>query len=84
MIKYVRVKTQREYNYLMKELELQGYCWNDGVSPTSKNYFYCNGSDTVIFLNSSKRITYGSTSNIRIGDREISFAKKKSTNIDKY
>jgi len=84
MRKYIRVRTQGEYNSLMKELELQGYCWNGGNSPTSKNYFYCNGSDTVIYLKPSKRITYGLTSNIRIGDREISFAKKKSTNIDKY
>ena len=83
MRKYVRVRTQREYNSLMKELELQGYCWNGGNSPTSKNYFDFNGFDTVIFLKSSKRITYGSTSNIRFGDKEISFAKK-STNIDKY
>ena len=84
MRKYIRVRTQGEYNSLMKELELQGYYWDSGVSPTSKNYFYCNGSDTVIYLKSSKGITYGSISNVRIGDREISFAKKKSTNIDKY
>lgn len=83
MRKYVIVKTQREYNSLMKELELQGYCWDSGNSPTSKNYFSFNGSDTVIFLKSSKRITYGTTNSIRFGDREISFAKK-STNIDKY
>jgi hypothetical protein len=84
MRKYVRARTQREYKSLMEELELQGYCWNGGDSPTLKNYFYYHGSDTIIYLNSSKRITYGSISNIRSGDIEISFEKKKSTNIDKY
>lgn len=52
-------RTQEDYNYLMVELEKQGFIWDSGHNPTHFKYWSEDKEDTCI-ATSGKKITYGS------------------------
>ena len=52
-------RTQEDYNYLMGELEKQGFIWDSGHNPTHFKYWSEDKEDTCIEI-SGKKITYGS------------------------
>ena len=52
-------RTQDDYNYLMVELEKQGFIWDSGHNPTHFKYWSEDKEDTCIAI-SGKKITFGS------------------------
>ncbi|EPA8116156.1 DUF1642 domain-containing protein [Enterococcus faecalis] len=59
MTKYYHVKTQEDYNDLMKVLEEKGYQWSFGIKPTRSNVWVDYEEKTVIFVSGSKKLAYG-------------------------
>lgn len=52
-----RIKTLKEYNWLMQELDEAGCVWIDGEFPTEANLFHINMPNIYIFMN-NKELTY--------------------------
>ena len=54
------LKTQKDYDNLMSELESQGYRWSRGEKPTELNLWTDYGKNTYVLVNSvSKQLQYG-------------------------
>ena len=52
-------RTQEDYNYLMVDLEKQGFIWDSGHNPTHFKYWSEDKEDTCVAI-SGKKITFGS------------------------
>ena len=60
-----RIKTLREYNWLMEKLEKAGCVWTTGRKPTEVAAFSGYMSDTYIFME-DKELSYGTHEDYRL------------------
>ena len=61
----IHVKTQEEYNELMKELEESGFTWNDGEKIRGKNKWETYREKTLIGIDKKNKTQYGTLMGFR-------------------